>query len=189
MAWTTVSVTMSFLIGMALTRLLSGLVAVFRARTRAELDWVPVAWAAAMILALLEAWVALNSLPALIQAFNVGHFFSLAGLMLVLFAAAALLMPPGEIGAGESMKAFFIGEGRFALPLLSAYNVAATVANLILFGAEPAPAAWWALDLPLIALPALAFAFARSLRLLVGSTAAYLLVFAVELGITLTIPG
>lgn len=184
MAWTTVGVTLSLLVGLALARLLAGLVAVFRARRRATLDWIPIAWTFVLILALLETWTALGELSRLIERFSFGEYLALAGLLMVLFAAASLILPPGEIGTSESLRDHFRDEGRFALPLVSLYLAGGAVINVTLFAGsllEP----WFALDLPLILLPLVVFA-GRSRRTREIATAAYLPLLAVDIYVSLT---
>lgn len=186
MAWSTISVTLSLVIGLAIARLLTGLVSVFRARRRAELDWLPVAWTAVLLVSLLEAWMALNELPRMMEAFSFGEYLALGGMMMLIFAAAALLLPPGEIGEGESLRSHFAEEGRFALPLFSAFLTAGAVVNVTLLGQSLA--GWWfVVDLPLILLPLAAF-LSRSRRVAVLLVTCYLPLFAYDIYLSISTP-
>lgn len=182
MEWTTVSVTLSLITGLALTRLLSGLVAVFRARRRAEVDWLPIAWVAILIVAIMESWSALNGLPHVSRNFSFPEYLLLGIFMMLLFAAAALLVPPGEIGTGESLRDYFEQEGRFALPLFSAFLAGGALVNVFLFGASTA-SAWFILDVPMVILPLVVFAGTRLVQ--VVFTAAYVPLFALDLAVSL----
>lgn len=186
MAWTTVSVTISLLVGLSLARLLTGLVAMFRARRHAAPDWIPIAWSAVLIMALLETWVALNDLPAIIPAFALGEFLALAVLMLLLFAASALLLPTDAPDAGDSQRDFFEKEGRFALPMLSAYLVVGEIVNLFLFGAETT-IEWALLEALLVILPLVVF-LSRRRRLQAAVTAVYVVLLAYDVHVALLLP-
>ncbi|MET0746128.1 MAG: hypothetical protein ABWY78_22355 [Microvirga sp.] len=183
MVWSTVSVTMSLLVGLSMTRLLTGLVAIFRARDRAELDWIPIAWTLVMLVTLLETWMSLNFLPKLEETFSFGEYLGLGGTMMLLYAAAALLLPPGEIGKGESLKTYFSEEGRFALPIYALFLSAGAIVNVRMLQA-PVMAPWLALDIPLIILPIVVFV-ARSRRAESIVTGIYVPLFILDLYVSL----
>lgn len=184
MAWTTISVTLSLLISLSLTRLLTGLVAIFRARRRAALDWIPIAWAAVFILTLLESWIALNDLSHLMASFTFVEYLSLAGLLMLLFAAASLLLPPGELVEGDSLKEYFAEEGRFALVMYAGYLAAGAIVNVTLFG-SPVFALWSIMDAAMIFLPVLAF-YTTNHRRLAGITLIYIPLLMTDVWIALT---
>jgi hypothetical protein len=183
MAWSTVSVTLSLLVGLSITRLLTGLVAIFRARHRATLDWVPIAWTIVLLFTLLETWVSLNDLPTKEGSFSFGEYLGPGGTMMLIYAAAALLLPPGEIAKGESLKTYFAEEGRFALPIYAAFLMAGVIVNVRLLGV-PLVALWFAVDIPLLVLPILAF-ITHSRRVEEVVTGTYLPLFAVDLYVSL----
>ena len=113
--------------------------------------------------------------------FYVGLALVFALLMLI-FAASQLLLPPGEIKAGDSLPAHFADDGRFALLLFAAYLAAGAVANVTLFGGA-LNALWLYLDIPLIVLPvAVFFADRRWQRMI---TLAYVPLFVADLVISL----
>lgn len=88
--WTTVSVTLSLLIGKSITRILTGSNATFRARRRATIDWIPLAWSVVLLLAAIEAWATLGTFSRAHQDFSPGQYFLLGGLMMLLYAASSL---------------------------------------------------------------------------------------------------
>jgi hypothetical protein len=185
MAWSTVSVTLSLVLGLAITRLLSGLVSIFRARSRAELDWIPVCWTVVLLLSLFEVWMVLNELPRREDSFSFPEYVGLGGMMMLLFAAAALLLPPGELEKGDSLRAYFAEEGRFALPIYSLFLGLAAVANVRLLGGDPM-SLWFGLDIALILLPLGAFV-SRTRRVEELVTAAYMPLFLLDLYVSVAL--
>lgn len=167
-----ISVVMAMILGLGVTRLLTGLIAVFRSRLRAEIDWLPVAWAVSIFMTQLQFWWGMNKDAVVIARWTFMEFTAAATLPMMLFVTAALLLPPNEMGKGDSLRRFFQVEGRFALVALALYNAMTIGANVILFGASPF--ALWALaDVPMIVLPLLAF-FAARRAIGVAATLLYL---------------
>ncbi|MBB5208308.1 hypothetical protein [Chiayiivirga flava] len=124
-----ISVALSMLLGLGVTRLLSSAIAVFRSRQRATLDWVPLAWAAIIFLEQLQFWWAIIELPSLVPVWTIGSFLLLVCLTLLLYVAAALVLPSAELQRGESLGAEFRRDGRWALAALSVYCLLALVAD------------------------------------------------------------
>ena len=90
--------------------------------------------------------------------------------MLTLFVAAASVLPPNEIAAGESLRRFFDEDGRFGLLALAAFNVTALAVNHVFW--SPAPLTFAdAINVILIVLPVVGF-FGRR-RIQVAATLAY----------------
>jgi|GEM_PF-3674649 len=75
-----ISVVLSMILGLGVTRLLAATVAVFRSRKRARLDWVPLAWAGCIFLWQLQYWWAIIELPGMIQHWTIGSFLMLVSL-------------------------------------------------------------------------------------------------------------
>jgi hypothetical protein len=172
-----VSVTLSLLLGLGVTRLLTGVVGVFQARSRATVRWVPLVWAAAIFITQLQFWWAIIELETLVKTWTIGHFASLLLLPLLLFVASALVLPQ-TLDAEEDLATFFERDGRWGLVCLSAYSVLAIGANALLFDAGPLSWAGAVLAVE-AALPAVYLA-AKSERVRAGTTITYL--FAVVAG-------
>lgn len=162
-----ISVIMAIILGLGITRLLTALVALFKARRRTTIDWLPLAWAGALFLTQLQFWWALGDLAAIKPAFPYLQFLGLVALPLTLFLAAALLLPFGEDTA--NLRGYFEDDGKWALLCLSAFFALALVTNWQLFHATPF-ALWGLIDVALIALPPVV-AFSRSRRVQVVTTA------------------
>ena len=157
-----ISVVLSMILGLAVTRLLSALVAVFRSRTRAQLDWVPLAWAGCIFLWQLQYWWAIIELPGMINAWTLGSFLLLVSLTLLLFVSAALVLPPSELKEDDTLRASFERDGRWGLVSLSAYFGLALVTDWILWDVSPF-SLWGAFLMALMVLP-LVCVWSRSRR-------------------------
>jgi len=167
-----VSIPLSMILGLGVTRLLASMVAMFRSRTRAKLDVIPLAWAACIFIHHLQFWWAIIELPSLITTWTVASFLLLVCLTLLLYVSAALVLPPTELAQGEELASSFQMDGRWALGSLSAYSALAFMADWLLWGADRVTASVWIL-LPVIALP-LIFLRVRTRKLQAAVTATYL---------------
>ena len=131
-----IAVVLSILLGLGVTRLLTALVGLFRARHHAKLDAVPLVWAGCLFLWQLQFWWAIVELPSLVPTWTIFEFLVLVALALLLFVAGALLLPD-SLGVDESLRASFERDGRWGLVALSAYFALAIGANAFVWGASP----------------------------------------------------
>lgn len=160
-----ISVIMAMVLGLGITRLLTALVAIFKARRSIKIDWLPLAWACALFLTQLQFWWAVVDLALLEQTFPFLQFLGLVALPLTLFVSAALLLPFGE--EAQDLRAYFENDGKWALLSLSAFFAGALVVNWQLFHATPL-ALWGLIDVALITLPpVIAFTNARAVHVAV----------------------
>ncbi|NTV47205.1 MAG: hypothetical protein HGB11_11940 [Chlorobiales bacterium] len=132
-----ISVTLSLVLGLGITRLLSSAVAVFRSREYAKMDWIPLVWATCIFIWQLQFWWAIIELPVLIKTWSIIQFLFLLALPLLLFVAAALILPHTEMEKGESLAELFVRDGRWALLFISAYFSFAIAANWYFWGISP----------------------------------------------------
>lgn len=128
------SVVLSIILGLGMTRLLTGLVGVFRARQQNAIDWVPLVWAVCLFFVQVQFWWALYDIPDMHWTF--GAFIVLVSLPALLFVASALLLPLETVHTGASLRAYFEEEGRWALIAVSLYFLAAYAANLFFWHAS-----------------------------------------------------
>jgi len=82
-----VATILSMILGLSVTRLLLGVLTVFRIRRVAKPDWVPLAWAGILFTTQLDFWWAVNGLPAIKVTFTFLEF-----LLLVLLACRFLYL-------------------------------------------------------------------------------------------------
>lgn len=158
-----ISTILSLVMGLGATRLLSGLIIAFRMRRAAPLDWLPVAWAGIIFLAMVQFWWAIHDLPGSAHTLGFATYTLLVGLILLLFASAGLLLPAAENKSHTSLRGFFQDEGRYGLLALAGYYVLALFANVALFHADPASREMLVL-VPMLALPIMAFFAGRKLQ-------------------------
>ena len=167
-----ISVVLSMILGLGVTRLLAATVAVFRSRKRAQLDWVPLAWAGCIFLWQLQYWWAIIELPGMIQNWTIGSFLMLVSLTLLLFVSAALVLPPDGLEKDDSLKASFERDGKWGLVSLSAYFALALVTDWVLW--RVAPFSTWGLFLIALMISPLVFVRSRSRRVQVAITVLYI---------------
>lgn len=115
------AVVFGMLVGLSVTRLLSGVVATLRSRSVSPLDWISLVWSASLFLMLLEYWWLAHDLKSLISEWGYSEFLRLLGSPLLLFVCAALILPVHELKPGETHREVFENHGRWALVGLSAY--------------------------------------------------------------------
>ena len=132
-----VAVALSLVLGIGVTRLLSSGVAVFKARGRVRLDWVPLTWASCIFVWQLQYWWAIGELQGLIATWTIVHFLILLTLALLLFLAAALVLPSAELVSDIGVAGAFERDGRWALTCLSAYFWFSLFANWHFWKASP----------------------------------------------------
>lgn len=143
-------------LGLGITRLLLGVITVFRIRRRATVDWIPLAWAFCLFLTQLEYWWAITQLPLVKPSFSFFDFVSLVVLTLMLFLAAALLLPNRTEDEQAGLRDYFEHEGRYALFAMAGFSSFGYLANGMFFGAP-----WFSflaiLGVPLMVLPVVGF--------------------------------
>lgn len=116
-----IATVLSMVLGLSITRLLLGLVTVFRIRYSSSADWVPLAWSFVLFEAQLEYWWSINQLPQLRATFTFPEFVFLVALTLMLFVSAALLLPSRGEDEQVSLQNYFERDGRFALLAYAAF--------------------------------------------------------------------
>ncbi|BAN54973.1 MULTISPECIES: hypothetical protein [Pseudomonas] len=184
MANFTVLVTvLSMVLGLSITRILLGLITVFRIRRTARPDWVAVVWAFTLFLFQLQFWWALNDLSTIKKEFTFGEFLLLVSLTLALFSAAALILPSRSEDELNGLKVYFEQDGRYALLATCTYLGLGSVINVLFFNVSPFQL-WAVLDLVMIAVSLAAF-FAQSRRLYAPLTLAYLLLSVFDIAVSL----
>lgn len=163
---------LSMVLGLSVTRLLLGIVTVFRIRRTAPMDWVPLVWVFVLFQTQLEYWWAINQLPSVKPTFTFPEFIFLVLLTLTLFISAALLLPSRSEDEREGLRAYFEQDGRYALLSYSAFLALGFVVN-VFFMKSSVASEWAYVDVILIILPIAAF-LAKSRKSYAIITLAYL---------------
>lgn len=126
-----IAVIVAMVLGLGVARLLVSAVGIFRARRRATLDWPPLVWAAAIFLQEVAFWWNLEEAASRVTVWTLPSFLTLVALVLALFLAASLILPFDEMNEGDSLRAFFQEDGRWALVALAAFNCAVALINFV----------------------------------------------------------
>lgn len=175
---------LSMVLGLGVARLLLGLVTVFRARHASRVDWLPLCWAAVLFAVMLEYWWAINRLPLMMTSFSFLDFVYLVVTTMMLFLAAALLLPSRAEDEQASLQTFFEQEGRYGLVPLAGFLILGFVANAVYFRSSPL-SIWGLLDIPMIAIPVAAF-LASTRPVQASLAAAYVPLLLIDLWISLS---
>ena len=127
------SVALSFVLGLAVTVLLTSLLTAFRARRTTRMSWLPVAWAIYLLVMQFDTWWEVYGLSSM-ETWTAGAFVLLLLLALLLFAAGGLVLPTGIGGYPEDLDQYFQEDGKWAVAVVAAFEIASMVANTSLFG-------------------------------------------------------
>ena len=162
---------LSMVLGLSVTRLLLGLVTVFRIRHTCHVDWVPLVWALLLFATQLEYWWVINQLPLVKSAFTFQEFIFLVMLTLMLFISAALLLPSRTEDEEGGLRQYFERDGRYALLSYSGFLALGFIAN-VFFLNHPVAGSWAYMDLIMMTVPVLA-CFSRKRRTYMALTLFY----------------
>lgn len=132
-----ITVALSFILGLGVTQILISAIAVFRSRDRVDADWIPLAWAAIILLWQLQYWWAIFELNTIVHTWTLFHFLTLLAMALLLFVAGALILPSSDQESGERLRGSFQRDGRWSLIFLAAYFASALATNWFLFNTPP----------------------------------------------------
>jgi hypothetical protein len=126
------SVALSFVLGLAVTLLLTSFLGVFRHRRTTRIDWLPLIWAVYVLAFQFQYWWALWELAALPR-WTVATFGLVLGLAALLFLAGGLVLPTGVGEYPADLGSYFEDDGKWGVVALAAYGVLGTFGNVALF--------------------------------------------------------
>ena len=133
-----VQAALGIIVALGMTRLVTSIVQLHTLRRSVRIDWVPIAWAINIFFLLLQfSWVFV-ALREIVKDWTFGLFLCLLGFVLLLYTAAALVLPTTQAQAGDDLGAWFRSDGRWALPFLALYSLLAYFFNWYFAGASPA---------------------------------------------------
>jgi hypothetical protein len=162
------AVVFGMLTGLAGTRLRSGVAATMRSRSVSRVDWIPLLWAASIFLMLLDYWWVIHDLQDVVKEWTYPEFLQALTSPLILFFAAALVLPSSELKFGESHQSLFDSHGHWALFCISAYHLEELLEAAEFFGADIYSRPGLVV-LAEAALPVVAFFCGRRLHLVIAS--------------------
>jgi hypothetical protein len=163
------SVALSFVLGLAVTVLLTSVLNAFRARRETRMNWIPLSWAAYILVAQFDVWWEVYGLVSL-ESWSAGAFVLLLLLALLLFMAGGLILPARFADYPDDLDDYFQKDGRWAVAIVGAFIVTGIVANVVLFdiGIFDAMNVW---NLVGIAITAMVFGASRRVTQSVGTIA------------------
>jgi len=126
------SVALSFVLGLAVTVLLTSLLKVFLARHRTHISWLVLAWAFYLLVMQFDVWWEVYGLVAM-DSWTAGAFVLLLLIALLLFAAGGLILPTSLSDYPNDLDDYFRQHGRWAIAVVGLFQVFAIVANTVLF--------------------------------------------------------
>lgn len=126
------SVALSFVLGLAVTVLLTSLLTAFRARRRTRMSWLPLTWACYLLVIQFDVWWEVYGLVSM-ESWSAGAFVLLLLLVLLLFAAGGLILPTRLGHYPEDLDEYFQQDGRWAVAVVGLFQAIAMVANTALF--------------------------------------------------------
>ncbi|CAB3721871.1 hypothetical protein LMG24238_04977 [Paraburkholderia sediminicola] len=183
--WAIVAIGM--VVGLSVTRILSGMIAAFRSRANAAPDLRSVVWAICIFLLELELWWGLSDLRTIIKEWTFPIFLLFISSPLLLFIAAALILPLHELRVDEDHRSIFRSNGRWALFAISAYYFE-SLCQTLYFWKAPLISTWGAINVALVVLPVFAF-FTRGYKgWVITSSALVLTILFVFLDILIPAP-
>ena len=104
--------TVGMVLALGITRLLANGVVLFRSRRRATLDWLPIVWSLCILYSMLEFSFVLHRMTGLVQVKTFAGCVVVFAFAVILFVAAALVLPTQELPEGGSLRGEFAEEGR-----------------------------------------------------------------------------
>jgi len=126
------TVALSFVLGLAVTVILTSLLTAFRARRKTRMSWLPFAWATYVLVIQFDVWWELYGLVS-IERWSVVAFILLLLLALQLFAAGGLVLPRGSGDYPADLAEYFQEDGRWGVAVVGVFEVTAIVVNIVLF--------------------------------------------------------
>ena len=128
-----ITITLSFILGLGITQILSGVVEVIRSPKRGRPDWIPLVWAWLIFLQTMQIWLWMWG-DAQVREWTGLWYSAWVLLASLLFLAGGLILPHQISADGESLGEYFERTGRQALLALSSFMVLAAVVNSITAG-------------------------------------------------------
>lgn len=129
-----VSVAISIILGLGVTRLLSAGLDLFRHRHTTAVHWIPVVWAALIFWTQIEFWWSLFFVSQSLEVWTHGDFLLTIGFTVALFAAGSLVLPTDWRAESLDLLEFFHREGRWGVAAFGLVFLLAFPVNYRLFG-------------------------------------------------------
>jgi len=127
------SVALSFVIGLAVTYLLTSLLSLIRERRTCRPDWLPLLWAFYVFGYQVQYWWAFFELSRT-ETWSLKVFLALLLYAVLLFTAGGLVLPNDAAGHSEGLRVYFERDGRLGVLVLNVYLLIGPIFNVRLWG-------------------------------------------------------
>jgi len=126
------TVALSFVLGLAVTVLLTSLVTAFRSRHKTQMSWIPFAWSFYVLVMQFDLWWEAYGLVSM-ESWSVWAFILLLLVALTLFVAGALVLPTGAGNYPDDLEEYFRKDGRWGVAVVAVFCLTGIIANTVLF--------------------------------------------------------
>ena len=131
-----VTVAISIIFGIALSRLLSAGIELFRHRNSVELSWIPIVWAADLFWLLVVLWWQIFQISQVKDEWTFGDFNLTIAIVVALYIASSLILPTRYEERGASLYDHYRREGRWGVAAYVIFFVIAIPWNYAMYGFE-----------------------------------------------------
>ena len=137
-AFSYLSVLLSIILGLGLTQLLTAVGRLIRHRDRVRVDWIPLLWAALLLVIYVQAWWAMFGLRH-VAAWSFLAFLVVLAQTVALYMMAAVVLPEQVDDAEVDLAAYYDAYHRWFFGFLLATLVISALKDVVLFGRLPEP--------------------------------------------------
>ena len=137
-AFSYLSVLLSIILGLGLTQLLTAAGRLIRLRGRVRADWIPVLWAALLLVIYVQSWWAMFGLRHVV-AWSFLAFLIVLAQTVTLYMMAAVVLPEQVDDGGVDLATYYEEQHRWFFGFLLATLVVSVVKDVVLSGRLPEP--------------------------------------------------
>ena len=137
-AFSYLSVLLSIVLGLGLAQLLTAAGRLIRHRDRVRVDWLPLLWAAVLLILYVQVWWAMFGLREL-REWTFVAFLAVLAQTITLYMMAAVVLPEQVDETGVDLAAYYERQHRWFFAFFLATLVVSVAKDLIITGHLPAP--------------------------------------------------
>ena len=138
-AFSYLSVLLAIIVGLGVTQVLTAAGRLVRHRDRVRMDWLPVLWAAVLLVVYVQVWWSMFGLR-LHRDWTFMAFLTVIGQTGALYLMAAVVLPEHVEADGIDLRTYYERHHRWFFGFLFATLVMSVTKDVVLTGMLPAPA-------------------------------------------------
>lgn len=135
-AFSYLSVLLSIILGLGLTQLLTAVGRVIRHRDHVRMDWLPMLWAAVLLLVYVQVWWSMFGMRQL-RSWTFLEFLVVLGQTVTLYMMAALLLPDDIDASGVDLRGYYERQHRWFFTFFLATLVISVGKDVLIGGRLP----------------------------------------------------